>query len=140
MLKNTNRLELCKKIQLRTISDKRGDLTFVEEQIDIPFTAKRMYYLHNLQKGVKRGGHAHKNLQQLLIPLNGSFVIKLTDGFDAQKHILNNATEGLLIVPMVWRDIDVLESKAILACLASDIYDESDYIRDYEEFTKKSGK
>ncbi len=124
----------CKIIDLRKISDPRGNLTPIEGGLDVPFGIKRVYYLYDVPGGESRGAHAHKELRQLIIAANGSFSITLDDGTNKKTFNLNRSYYGLLIVPGIWRDLDDFSSGAVLLCLASEHYDANDYIRDYDEF------
>lgn len=124
----------CKLIDLRKISDSRGNLTVIEGGKDIPFDIKRVYYLYDVPGGESRGAHAHKELCQLLIAANGSFSVTLDDGNEKITHYLKRPFYGLLIVPGIWRDIDDFSSGSVCLCLASMYYDEDDYIRNYNEF------
>lgn len=133
MSKHTT-IEDCKIIDLRKISDPRGNLTPIEGGADIPFDIKRVYYLYDVPGGESRGAHAHKELQQLIVAANGSFTITLDDGKKKNVFTLNRPYQGLLIVPGIWRDLDDFSSGAVLLCLASEHYDAADYIHDYEEF------
>lgn len=133
MSKHTT-IEDCKIIDLRKISDPRGNLTPIEGGADIPFDIKRVYYLYDVPGGESRGAHAHKELQQLIVAANGSFTITLDDGKKKNVFTLNRPYQGLLIVPGIWRDLDDFSSGAVLLCLASEHYDAADYIRDYDEF------
>lgn len=129
----------CKIIDLRKISDPRGNLTPIEGSGDIPFDIKRIYYLYDVPSGESRGAHAHKELQQLIIAANGSFTITLDDGKNKKAFTLNRPYQGLYVVPGIWRDLDDFSSGAVLLCLASEHYKAEDYIRDYEEFLKYKG-
>ena len=124
----------CKLIDLRKISDPRGNLTVIEENCDIPFEIKRVYYLYDVPGGESRGAHAHKELFQLLIAANGSFSVTLDDGKDKVIFNLKRPYYGLLLVPGIWRDLDDFSSGSVCLCLASEHYDSADYIRDYKEF------
>ena len=127
----------CKIIDLRKISDPRGNLTPIEGGGgDIPFDIKRIYYLYDVPSGESRGAHAHKELQQLIIAANGSFTITLNDGHNKKAFTLNRPYQGLYVVPGIWRDLDDFSSGAVLLCLASEHYAAADYIRDYDEFLK----
>lgn len=126
----------CKLIDLRKISDRRGNLTVIEGSQDIPFEVKRVYYLYDVPGGESRGAHAHKVLYQLIIAANGSFTITLNDGKHKKAYNLNRSYYGLLIVPGIWRVLDDFSSGAVLLCLASEHYDESDYIRNYKDFKR----
>ena len=124
----------CKIIDLRKISDPRGNLTVIEENQDIPFGIKRVYYLYDVPGGESRGAHAHKELYQLLVAANGSFSVTLDDSKDKVTYNLKRPYQGLLIVPGIWRDLDDFSSGSVCLCLASEHYEEKDYIRDYDEF------
>lgn len=124
----------CKIIDLRKIADPRGNLTVIEGSEDIPFDIKRVYYLYDVPGGESRGAHAHKQLYQLLIAANGSFSVTLDDGTDKITYNLKRPYVGLLIVPGIWRDLDDFSSGSVCLCLASEHYEEEDYIREYDEF------
>ena len=127
-------VEDCRIVDLRKISDPRGNLTPIEGGTDIPFDIKRVYYLYDVPGGESRGAHAHKELCQLIVAANGSFTVTLNDGRKKKSFNLKRSYYGLLIVPGIWRDLDDFSSGAVLLCLASEHYDENDYIRDYDEF------
>lgn len=129
-------IDECQVIDLRKISDPRGNLTPIEGGVDMPFDIKRVYYLYDVPSGQSRGGHAHKALQQLIIAANGSFTLTLDDGANKKVVTLNRPYQGLLIVPGIWRVLDDFSSGAVLLCLASEHYDEADYIRNYKDFKK----
>ena len=113
----------------------RGKLSVVEKDT-IPFSIKRVYYLYDVPSDSYRGGHAHKNLIQFMIPLSGSFEVLLDDGINKKKIMLNKPNKGLLIPQGIWREMDNFSSGAICMVLASENYEESDYYRDYSEFQK----
>ena len=113
----------------------RGKLSVVEKNI-IPFDIKRVYYLYDVPSDAYRGGHAHKNLIQFMIPLSGSFEVMVDDGNNKTKIMLNKPHKGLLIPKGIWREMDNFSSGAVCAVLASDYFDEDDYFRDYNEFKK----
>lgn len=116
--------------------DRRGNLSVVENGINIPFDIKRVYYIYDVPGGEGRGGHAHRSLKQFLIAVSGSFTICLDDGFTKEKILLNKPYQGLLINPGIWRTLEDFSSGAVALVLASDFYDESEYIRRYKDFKK----
>lgn len=122
----------CCFIKFKKISDKYGNLVPIESSIDIPFEIKRVYYIFDVNKEVKRGYHSHKKLHQLLICLNGSVKIKIKNPYEEKIYELNEPSEGLYIGPNVWREMFDFSENSILLVLASDYYDESDYIRNYD--------
>jgi hypothetical protein len=124
----------CQIVDLRKISDPRGNLTPVESYVDVPFQIERVYYLYDVPGGSHRGGHAHKGLHQLIIAISGSFDVTLDDGFNKQKFALNRPYYGLLVCPMTWREIDNFSSASVCMVIASQKFDESDYFRDYNVF------
>jgi dTDP-4-dehydrorhamnose 3,5-epimerase-like enzyme len=124
----------CRTIELPKVHDPRGNLTFVEGTRQIPFDIRRVYYLYDVPGGSERGGHAHLALHQFVIAMSGSFDIVLDDGFDKQRIHLNRSYKGLYIPPMTWRELDNFSSGSVCMVLASEYYEESDYLRDYSEF------
>lgn len=128
----------CKIIDIRRYSDTRGYLSVVENGLDIPFDIKRIYYLY-LVPEVARGAHAHKALQQLLIATSGSVEVIMDDGQNKKSFMLDRPWKGLLIPPGLWRDLENFSGGAVLLCLASEKYDPSDYIREYNEFKAYKG-
>jgi hypothetical protein len=124
----------CKLIDLRKISDPRGNLTPIESFVDIPFQIQRVYYLYDVPGGASRGGHAHKQLQQLIVAVSGSFDVTLYDGFEKVTYQLNRSYTGLLVAPMTWREIDNFSSASVCMVLASANFSEDDYFRDLEKF------
>jgi len=126
----------CKLIDVPKIPDPRGNLSFIEGGVHIPFDIKRVYYLYDVPGGSDRGSHAHKNLHQFIIAMSGSFDVILDDGIEKRRFHLNRSYFGLYVSPMMWRDLDNFSSGAVCMVLASERYDESDYIRDNAEFLK----
>lgn len=129
-------LSNCRIIELPKIADARGNLTFIESGRHIPFEFRRTYYLYDVPGGSSRAAHAHRELHQLMIAMAGSFDVTLDDGHEKEKFHLNRSYYGLYIPPMIWRDLDNFSSGSVCMVLASDFYDEAEYIRDYEEFKK----
>ncbi|MTJ29932.1 FdtA/QdtA family cupin domain-containing protein [Aphanizomenon sp. UHCC 0183] len=124
----------CKLIQLPKITDPRGNLTFIEGNHHIPFDIKRVYYLYDVPGGAERGGHAHKQLQQLIISISGSFDVILDDGYEKRRFHMSRSYYGLYLGSMIWRELDNFSSASVCMVLASTVYEESDYYRDYQEF------
>jgi len=127
-------IDNCKIVNLPKIADPRGNLTFVEQKKHIPFDIKRVYYLYDVPGGAERGGHAHKELHQLIIAMSGSFDVLLDDGHKKTRHHLNRSYYGLYVCPMVWRELDNFSSGSVCLVLASELYSEDDYYRDYHEY------
>lgn len=115
-------------------SDRKGNISVVENNKDIPFEVKRVYYLYDVPGGESRGAHAHKELSQLIIAASGSFTVTLDDGNVKRTFLLNRPYQGLYIKPGIWRDLDDFSSGSVCLVLASHPYDEKDYIRNYEDF------
>jgi hypothetical protein len=127
-------IENCKIINLPKITDPRGNLTFVEQGNHIPFEIQRVYYLYDVPGGSERGGHAHKDLHQLIIAMSGSFDVVINDGHGEKRYHLNRSYYGLYVCPMIWRELDNFSSGSVCMVLASNLYAESDYYRDYNEY------
>ena len=121
-------------INLPVVSDPRGDLTFVEGERHVPFAIRRVYYLYNVPVDAERGGHAHFNLEQVIFALSGSFRVKVDDGTGVKEHWLRDPRKGLHISHLVWREMDCFSQGAVCMVLASQPYDEADYIRDHADF------
>lgn len=129
-------MEKVQMVDLPKIEDNRGNLTFIEQNRHIPFAIQRVYYLYDVPGGAERGGHAHKDLQQLIIAMSGSFDVVLDDGFEKKRVHLNRSYQGLYLPRMIWRELDNFSSGAVCMVLASNLYDENDYYRDYTEFIR----
>ena len=129
-------LDLCRVINLAKIADTRGNLSFIEGGRHVPFQIARTYYLYDVPGGSERGGHAHKDLHQLIIAISGSFDVVLSDGINSQSFHLNRPYQGLYICPMIWRVLDNFSSGSVSLVIASNNYDESDYYRDYDEYLR----
>ncbi|MBQ8711288.1 MAG: WxcM-like domain-containing protein [Prevotella sp.] len=123
-------------IELPKITDPRGNLTVAEGAGIVPFDIKRAYWVYDVPGGESRGGHAHKRLRQLVIALSGSFTVTLDNGREHQTVLLNHPWQGLVIETNTWRTLDDFSSGAVCLVLASEHYDEDDYIYDYDEFLK----
>ena len=118
----------------KIVDDKgRGKLSVIEKSI-VPFEIKRVYYLYDVPSDAFRGGHAHKDLYQFMIPLSGSFEVSIDDGINSKKIMLNKPDQGLLIPSGIWREMDNFSAGSVCLVLASEVYDESDYFRDYNSF------
>ena len=126
-------------IELPKITDLRGNLTVAEGLSAVPFDIKRAYWVYDVPGGESRGGHAHKRLRQLVIALSGSFTVTLDNGRECQTVLLNHPWQGLVIEVNTWRTLDDFSSGAVCLVLASDHYEEDDYIYDYDEFLKYVG-
>jgi len=124
----------CRTIELPKISDPRGNLTFIEGDHHVPFDIRRVYYLYDVPGGAERGGHAHKDLSQLIVAMSGSFDVLLDDGREKRRFHLNRSYYGLYVCPMIWRELDNFSSGSVCMVLASNRYDEADYYRDYDQF------
>jgi hypothetical protein len=122
-------------IDIPKVKNPKGNIAILEGDT-LPFEVKRVYYLYDVPSGVRRGGHAHKTLQQVLIAVSGSFDVVLKDGKTTQRITLNRPDKGLLITHNTWRELENFSSGAVCLVLASEPYDESEYIRSYKEFLK----
>lgn len=123
-------------IPLQVHGDERGSLIAIEETKNIPFNIKRIYYMFNTQQGIHRGFHAHKELIQVAIPVKGSCKFLLDDGVEKVNIVLDDPALGLLIEPMIWHEMYEYSEDCVLMVIASDSYDECDYIRNYDDFIK----
>ena len=134
---HTNSVYDCTILELdRHHSERKGNISVVENNQDIPFEVRRAYYLYDVPGGESRGGHAHKELSQLIIAASGSFTVTLDDGRVKRTFTLNRPYQGLYVVPGIWRTLDDFSSGAVRLVLASHEYDEQDYIRNYNEFIR----
>ena len=131
---NSNSVFDCSVINLSKVSNEAGNITIVENEKNIPFDVKRLYYLYDIPGGESRGGHAHYDLEQFIIAASGSFEVILDDGENKKRVTLNSPDKALHIVPGLWRELDNFSSGSICLILASHKYDENDYIRDYPKF------
>lgn len=126
----------CTMIELSKHHRPQGNISVVENMVDIPFDVKRTYFLYDIPGGENRGGHAHRQLRQLIIAVSGSFTVTIDDGKTKRTFLLNRSNIGLFIVPGIWRILDDFSSGAVCLVLASDVYDPEDYIRNYDDFLK----
>lgn len=131
---NNSKVHHCDLIDLPKVYSNNGSLTAINNNTEAPFSIKRVYYLYDIPSGASRGGHAHKHLYQLVVAASGSFDVILDDGNFKRTITLNQPFIGLLIVPGIWRELANFSSGAICLVLASDVYMEEDYFRDYTEF------
>ena len=120
-------------VNIPKIEDPRGNLSVIEKEV-VPFEIKRVYYLYDVPAGAERGGHAHKKLQQFLVALSGSFDVILNDGKQEKTVTLNKPYEGLLITNGIWRELKNFSSGSVCLVVASDVFDEKDYIRNFDDF------
>ena len=127
-------------VELPVVTDPRGDLTFIEGENHIPFPIRRVYYLYNVPVDAERGGHAHHDLEQVVFALSGSFRIKIDNGSTKSEYWLSNPHKGLYINKLIWREMDCFSQGAVCMVLASHLYDESDYLREYDDFISTINK
>jgi dTDP-4-dehydrorhamnose 3,5-epimerase-like enzyme len=125
-----------KLVDFKTLGDERGSLIAIEEDYNASFDIKRVYYLFDTKAGVERGFHAHKNLKQICIAVKGKCTFTLDNGIQRKEVILNTPNKGLYIENLIWREMKDFSSDCVLLVLASEYYDENDYIRDYDKFLK----
>jgi len=133
-LKMDSRVRL---IEFPIVHDPRGNLSFIEGDDQVPFPIKRVYYLYDVPGGAVRGGHAHLELQQVIIALSGSFDVVLDDGKERKRYFLNRSWHGLYVPTRVWRELENFSSGAVCLAIASDVFKESDYIRDHSAFLRE---
>lgn len=127
-------IDNCVILPLNKIHNRAGNITIVEGQTNVPFDIKRVYYLYDIPGGEARGGHAHKELYQVIVAASGAFDVLLNDGINKKGVTLNRPDYGLLIVPGIWREIINFSSGAVCLVIVSEKYNEDDYIRNYNEF------
>ena len=136
MLSFVSDIHNCNVIELSKIHNPAGNITIIQNGEHLPFDVKRVYYLYDVPGGSERGGHAHKNLYQLIVAASGSFDVIIDDGKNKKIIQLNRPNFGLMVIPGIWREIVNFSSGAICFVLASEKYSEDDYIRTYDEFQK----
>ena len=125
----------CSMVELdKHHSDRKGNLTVVQNGATLPFDVKRVYYLYDVPGGESRGSHAHRELEQLIVAASGSFTVTLDDGNSKRSFFLNRPYQGLYVKPGLWRDLEDFSSGAVCMVLASEVYRGDDYIRDYDDF------
>jgi hypothetical protein len=132
-------IEDCKMVALNRINNRSGNITVVQNDVDIPFSVRRVYYLYDVPGGESRGAHGHRTLQQMIIAVSGSFEVTIDDGCSKKSFVLNRPFFGLRVPPGMWRDISNFSSGAICLVLASGYYDEGDYLRSYDDFLSFRG-
>jgi dTDP-4-dehydrorhamnose 3,5-epimerase-like enzyme len=126
----------CRLIDLPKIPDARGNLTFIEGGEHVPFAIRRVYWIYDVPGGERRGGHAYRTLEEFFVALSGSFDVVVDDGRGDVRHVvLNRSYFGLYVPPMTWRHLESFSTNAVCLILASQPYDEADYLRDHAEFT-----
>ena len=126
----------CRILELPRITDPRGNLTFIEGQRHVPFDIARVITLYDVPGGETRGGHAHRELQQVIVAVAGSFDVVVDDGTHAARFSLNRSYYGLYVPPMIWREMEDFSTGSVSLVLASHPYDEDDYLRDHDEFRR----
>jgi dTDP-4-dehydrorhamnose 3,5-epimerase-like enzyme len=130
------RLKDVQVIQLPKIPDERGNLSFFENEKQVPFTIARTYWIYDVPGGQTRGGHAYKTLQEFIVALSGSFDVVLNDGYEEQKFTLNRSNTGLFVPRMIWRHMENFATNSLALIAADDFYKETDYIRDFAAFNQ----
>jgi hypothetical protein len=132
------KLNQVRLIDLPRILDRQGNLTFIEEIKHIPFKIRRVYWIYDVPGGESRGSHAYKTLDEFIVALSGSFDVILHDGVEEKKYSLNRSYYGLYVPRMLWRRLENFSTNSLCLILANDVYKESDYIRNFEEFTRNA--
>lgn len=127
-------VEHCRLIELPVVRNPQGHLTFIEEERHVPFSIARVYYLYDVPERAVRGGHAHRELEQLIVPIGGSFDVIVDDGTERRRIHLNEPRVGLYVPRLIWRELENFSAGSFCVVLASAHYDEADYYRDYDEF------
>jgi WxcM-like, C-terminal len=129
-------VEECRLLEFPKVHDPRGNLTFVEGGEHVPFDIRRTYWIYGVPGGEKRGGHAYRELHEVLIALSGSFEVHVDDGTRRRSHVLNRGYVGLYVPSMVWRELENFSTNAVCLILASEPFDEADYVRDKVDFQR----
>ena len=130
----TSRVDMCSLITLAKHHHDNGNLSVVEDNNEIPFKIRRVYYLYDIPGGEERGGHSHRECYTLLVAVSGSFTVVLDDGIERREVLLSRSNVGLLVVPGVWRVLNNFSSGSVCLSVASHLYSEEDYVRDYAQF------
>lgn len=130
----SSNLSFVKFIEIRNIQSSSGHLAFLEQGTDLDFEIKRIYYIFGVNTASARGGHAHKALAQVFIPISGSFRINLFDGVESKSFVLDCPTKALYVPPKLWRTLDTFEAGSVCLVIASECYSEEDYIRELDQF------
>ncbi|HXF31213.1 MAG TPA: FdtA/QdtA family cupin domain-containing protein [Solirubrobacterales bacterium] len=133
-------IDQCKLVELPVIENPQGHLTFIEEDRHVPFSIARVYYLYDVPEGAARGGHAHRELEQLIVPIGGSFDVIVDDGSERRTFHLDNPHLGLYLPRLIWRELESFSAGSFCLVLASAWYDEADYYRDYDAFQAALGE
>lgn len=120
-------------LNFKNFTDDRGELVFISD--DIPFNIKRIFYIYGIPKGAERGGHAHKKCQQIIIPISGKFEVKLVTPMNINNFVLNDPKIGLYVGVLTWAELFNFNDDSICLVLASELYDEADYFRDFKQYT-----
>lgn len=131
-------MSLVNWIDFQVLGDERGSLVALEKDRNVPFDIRRVYYIYKTEQGVSRGYHAHRNLRQVAMCVAGSCRMVLDNGSTREEVVLDCPTRGLLIESMMWREMHDFSDDCVLLVLASELYDETDYIRDYDEFLRSA--
>ena len=129
----------CSFVELPKVEIREGNITALNGGVDLPFEIKRVFYTYDIPGGVTRGGHAHRNCHEFLVAASGSFEVVLDDGVNRRIVMLNRPYQGLHMLPGIWRTEQEFSSGSICLALTSDVYDDDDYIRDYDEFLASRG-
>ena len=132
-------MEKIQQIQLPKILDRRGNLSFIEEENHIPFKIKRTFWIYDVPGGENRGGHAYKETEEFIVALSGSFDVVLDDGKERKIYHLSRSYSGIYVPKMIWREMENFSTNSLALVLSSTKYDETDYIRDYDHFIKNEG-
>lgn len=134
----TSSLNDCRLITLNKHHHENSNLTVVENNKEIPFDIKRIYYIYDVPGGIERGGHSHKDCAKILVAVSGSFSVTLTDGVDSITYTLNRSNIGLYVAPGIWNTLSNFSSGSVVLAITSNKYDADDYVRDYDEFLERT--